>query len=77
MPSGVTDVDKPNRFGSDADYSRFEVAERCASTAVARNLVVEIPDEAGMKYLGEELRQRPVKMCADAILVVGIGISKL
>ena len=62
----------------DADHSRLEVANSVARSAVARELIVEISDQANMQLLGQKLRGTPVSYCGTAARLPNIpGSQKL
>src|SRR5215510_3308044 len=73
----VTDLEDVPDLRSDADDPRFEATDPVATAAVARDLVVEISDEAKLPFLGQELRDAPIEVHVDAILVVGVRIFEI
>src|SRR5262245_16999354 len=62
---------------SHADDPRFEAADSVATPAVARDLVVKVSDEAKLPFLGQELRDAPIKVHVDAVLIVGVRIFEV
>ena len=62
---------------SDAEHPRLEGADPVAPSAVARELVVDISDQADVQLLGQKLRGSPIQMPIDAVLIIGVRILEI
>ena len=51
----VADLEDVTNLGSDANDPRFKAADPVAAPAVARDLIVEVTDDANLPFLGDEL----------------------
>src|SRR5262249_50878368 len=66
----VADFEDVADLRSDADDTRFEAADPVATSAVAGKLLVDVSDEANLRFLGQELRRAPIEVHIDAVLVI-------
>src|SRR5262245_33020092 len=73
----IADLEDVADLRSQANDPRFEAANPVATPAVARDLIVEVSDESKLPFLGQELRDAPIEMHVDAILVVSVRILEI
>jgi hypothetical protein len=64
-------------LGADPGDSGFEWSERRAEAAVASDLLEKVADGANIELLRQEVGRAGVEMEVEAVLVAGVGFSKL
>ena len=73
----VADRKQIAELRANAGNAGLEIAQRCSFAAVARDLLEVVADRTDENVLVQELRDAPIDVAVDAVLVVGIGFSKL
>src|SRR5262249_26754405 len=73
----IADLEDVADLRSHANDPRFEAADPVATPAIAGDLIVEVSDESELPFLGQELRDAPIKVHVDAVLVVGVRILEI